>query len=386
MTTLAPALLAGRFRLLRPIGSGGFGTVYLASDRAGARVAIKILSQRHAADAEHVRRFRREAAVGREIAHPNVVRVLDCGVDGDRHYLVMEWVDGCSLAEYLDRHGPLAPAQAIALLRQVLRGLAEIHRQGICLLDFKPSNVLVEPRSGTAKIADFGTAQALGEPYLLHGEFAIGTPPYMSPEQRAGKALGPEADLYAVGCVLYEMLTGSRLIRPDGQPAENAAEAALAGLRAAGVTISPDLAAAMYQALCRDPLARFHSAAEMERAIASDAPSGRAPRTTTVRRATTPELAPPASRRNGVPSLAEARGDFVRALAWANGLDGAFERLVGRVGSGRGLLVVVLTVLLVLGIIQHGLAGTLTAYHAAAAARNDAAAWLLHFSGAPPGK
>lgn len=297
MATLAPPLLAGRYRLLRRLGSGGFGQVYLATDPAGTRVAVKILAERWAADPEYVARFAREAELGAAIRHPNVVRVLGHSRDGSTHFLVTEWVDGHTLADHLRRHGAMPLADALALIRQVLAGLEAIHRQGIVLLDFKPANVLIDRHTGVAKIADFGAARTAGAPQAA-GELAFGTPPYMAPEQRTAQGAGRAADLYAAGCVLYEMLAGKPLLGPDRRPPANAPEAALAGLQAARVPVTLDVAATIYQALSRDPVARFRSAAAMAAALGDPpAPAPAAP----------PRPTPAPARRPTRPARAERR-------------------------------------------------------------------------------
>ncbi|MDI3340567.1 MAG: serine/threonine-protein kinase [Sphaerobacter sp.] len=365
----APAsLVGGRFRLIRPLGSGGFGTVWLATERDQRRVALKLLNREHAADPELVARFEREAQLGGAIDHPNVVRLLGHGRHNGRPFMAMEWIEGPSLRRVLDRRGPLPPAEAAAVAVQVLDGLAEIHRHGVLLLDIKPANILLDSASQVAKIVDFGAACRLGESYLLPGERALGTPAYMAPEQRAGQAVGPETDLYAVGVVLFEMLAG-RLPRGSADDP--------------GPGVPAGLAAVVRRALAEDPAARFRTAGAMARALAQalalPQASGDTDRYPTIHRRA------PARRRVGpARPLARLDDELTDALSHVTVLSDGFERFAGRVGGRAGLVAVVLVVLLLLGILEQGAVGAAHAYDLTAGVRDEIARWILRAGGRAP--
>ncbi|ACZ37557.1 serine/threonine-protein kinase [Sphaerobacter thermophilus] len=337
----APAsILAGRFRLVRVVGSGGFGTVWLATERGERRVAVKILNREHAADPELVARFEREAQLGGNVDHPNVVRVLGHGRHDGRPFMAMEWVEGQTLRRVLDRRGPLPPHEAATIARQVLAGLAEIHRRGVLLLDIKPGNIMIGGTGPTAKIVDFGAACRLGEPYLFRGDQALGTPAYMAPEQRAGETVGPETDLYAVGVVLFEMLTG-RLPRDADDDL--------------GPAVPPDLAAVVRRALASDPAARFRSAAAMARAI-EQAALPLAPIEDTDQR---PVVHRPAPQLRRAPSrwLEDLDAELASAMRSVERLSEGFDRVASTIGGWAGLAAAIVIVLLLLVLIQRGVVG-----------------------------
>jgi len=182
--------------------------VFLARDEVlGRHVALKVLRDHHSGDAGFVERLRREARSAASLSHPNVVRVFDagcCSEDG-RHYMVMEYVPGGTLKQKIEEAGPLDPAEAVRITRQVALALGVAHEAGVIHRDIKPQNVLLGA-DGTAKVADFGIARAVAASPTT--SLVLGTAAYMSPEQAMGEALGPQSDLYSLGVVLYEMLTG----------------------------------------------------------------------------------------------------------------------------------------------------------------------------------
>lgn len=328
-------LVAGRYRLMSVVGTGGSARVHLASDLDGRLVAIKLLIPPQAGDPGAVERFTREVAIARSITHRNVVRALNSGTHRGAPYLVMEWVPGRSLAAELAERGPLPAAEAVPLLRQILAGLDEIHRQRVLVLDLKPANVVVERRTGIPRLVDFGAAARLGEPYLIDGDRVAGTPPYMAPEQHAGAAVGPPTDLYAAGVILHEMLTGLRPgsaleVSPDLQP--------------------PALGDVVRHTLAASPEERYRSAWELTRAV-DTAMARPAPAVTTPRRAA-PRPAP-AVRRRQSSALRLAADDFERALSAFEQLTERFERFTWTVAGWRGLLVVALLVLLLAGLVGH---------------------------------
>jgi serine/threonine protein kinase len=215
-------LLAGRYRLEAPLGRGGMGHVCRAHDELLERsLAVKILP--FASSDEVAReRFHVEARATARVDDPHVVTVYDYEVDGDAAYLIMELVEGGNLGEELAAHGPMDPARVLDIGAQVARGLDAAHRSGVVHRDIKPANLLLA-QDGTVKIADFGIARLLDRSAIaltLTGQ-VLGTSLYIAPERALGRTAGPPSDVYALGCVLYELLTG----RPPFD--ENTAVAAL---------------------------------------------------------------------------------------------------------------------------------------------------------------
>ena len=195
----------GRYRLERPLGHGGMATVYLAQDEELHRpVAIKLLAENLAGDAAFRERFLREARLAARLSHPNVVAVYDAGEAEDgRPYIVMEYVPGTTLAEL----GRVRPDEAVGLAVQACRGLAHAHSAGLVHRDVKPQNLLLR-EDGTVKVADFGIARAAETTALTQVGTVLGTAAYLSPEQALGEAVTAAADVYSLGAVLYELLTG----------------------------------------------------------------------------------------------------------------------------------------------------------------------------------
>ncbi len=206
----ASASFTSRYRLNRPLGRGGMGEVFAATDLELRReVALKRLAEPYATDDVARRRFLREAWALARVNHPNVVAVFDVGEHGDRPSFVMELLHGRSLAQRLEAEGPLPPAEAVSIARDVAAGLTAVHAGGIVHRDVKPSNVIITD-DGTVKILDFGIARLDDVTRLTRTGQAFGSPTYMSPEQLTGDggAVDGRADLYALGCVLFEMLAG----------------------------------------------------------------------------------------------------------------------------------------------------------------------------------
>jgi serine/threonine protein kinase len=202
-------ILNGRYQLTSLLGVGGMASVYLADDRVLQRqVAVKVLSPVYAQDPSFVERFRREARTAARLSHPNIVAVFDSGSDAEQHYLVMEYVPGQSLAELLARQGRLAPQRAAELAVEVCAALAAAHAQGLVHRDIKPGNVLVGP-NGRVKVTDFGIAKAAVAATVTGSGMVLGTAAYLSPEQAQGGPVDARSDLYGLGCVLYELLTGT---------------------------------------------------------------------------------------------------------------------------------------------------------------------------------
>jgi eukaryotic-like serine/threonine-protein kinase len=202
-------VLADRYELEQLVGSGGMSTVYRARDRVLERtVALKVLHQRLTDETEYVERFRREARMVAGLSHPNIVTVIDRGDHDGRPFIVFEFIDGENLKQLVDRIGPLAVERALELAIQVARGLAFAHAKGFVHRDVKPQNVLLNG-NGEAKVTDFGIARSLDvkQGVTLTGT-VLGTSDYISPEQAQGRQVDEHSDVYSLGVVLYELLTG----------------------------------------------------------------------------------------------------------------------------------------------------------------------------------
>jgi serine/threonine-protein kinase len=268
---MADQLFADRYRLERRLGVGGMSTVQLAFDtRLERYVAVKLLAEHLAEDASFVARFRREALAAARLVHPNVVQVFDFGLDDESHrnFIVMEHVDGQSCAEILKEHGILDPRDAVDVLVQACRGLDYAHRNGVVHRDVKPGNLL-RSHEGVVKLADFGIAKAAEDSEITKTGSVLGTAAYLSPEQARGEKAGPPADLYALGVVSYQLLTG-RL------PYEAASLTDLARLQESGLPPSPseidpdiprELGEAVVRALHPLPEGRYEGALEMGDAL-----------------------------------------------------------------------------------------------------------------------
>ncbi len=261
-----PRVLGGRYELGPKLGSGGMAEVYLARDRRlGRQVAIKVLLPRYTEDERFIARFRREAEAAAALAHPGVVSVHDSGTDDGVPYIVMEYVPGQTLREVLSREGRLPPARAVEVALQVVEALGYAHSKGIVHRDVKPGNVMITPE-GRVKVMDFGIARAISGETITQTATVLGTANYLSPEQAEGREVDHRSDLYSVGVLLYEMLTG----RPPFT-GENPVSVAYAHVREAPVPprrinpdISPALEAVVMKALAKNPANRYQSAQEMK--------------------------------------------------------------------------------------------------------------------------
>ena len=202
--------IAGRYRIEGRLGVGGMSTVHLALDsRLERHVAIKLLAEHLADDPTFVSRFRREALAAARLVHPNIVQVFDFGFDAGhhQHFIVMEHVPGNSCAELLRDHGHLGVAETIDIVTQACRGLEYAHRNGVVHRDVKPGNLLVSD-SDVVKLADFGIARAADQSSITQVGSVLGTAAYLSPEQARGDEAGPRADLYSLGVVTYQLISG----------------------------------------------------------------------------------------------------------------------------------------------------------------------------------
>ncbi len=266
---LVGKLFDGRYRIERKLGSGGMAEVYLAEDEElGRKVALKILNERHARDEQFVERFKREARNAASLSHPHIVRIYDRGQFDETYYIAMEYLDGPTLKELLVRKGPTPPLTAIKFAREILSALAEAHRHDIVHRDIKPHNVIVSP-DWNVKVTDFGIARS-GASQMTEAGSIVGTAQYLSPEQARGKPVDQRSDLYSVGIVLYEMLTGT--VPFTGDAAVEIAMKHLSNIPEPPSTrregISPDLDAVVMRALAKDPEQRYASADEMDADLA----------------------------------------------------------------------------------------------------------------------
>jgi eukaryotic-like serine/threonine-protein kinase len=263
--------LSGRYETGERLGAGGMSNVYKATDRILERtVAVKILAEHLSDDERFVARFRREALAVAKLIHPNIVQVYDTGVDEGRHYIVMEYVEGRSGAQILQRQGPVEPEIAAEIGIQSCAGLDYAHRRGIIHRDVKPGNLMVVggPVGGgemIVKLTDFGIARAIEQTRITQVGSVVGTAAYLAPEQVRGEEATPATDVYALGVVLYQFLTG-RL------PYEGSSLAELAVRQQNETPLPPDtynsevpvtLGAAVLRALEGDPGRRYASADEL---------------------------------------------------------------------------------------------------------------------------
>jgi serine/threonine protein kinase len=213
-----PAAKSERYDLLSQIGQGGFATVYRTRDRELDRlVALKELKSSLLADTNWIRRFRREAKLIARLDHPHVVPIYDVGQRQGRPFIVMRLIEGQSLAEYLTERGRLTWTEALEIVKTVSAGLAYAHRRGILHRDLKPANILIDPDRGPF-LSDFGLAKLVDDNSLSQSQEIVGTTHYIAPEIWDGEAATPQTDIYALGCILYEMLTGQRLFIGETPP------------------------------------------------------------------------------------------------------------------------------------------------------------------------
>jgi serine/threonine protein kinase len=280
-------------------------TVSRATDLVlGRTVAVKILTDQLAADDRFLARFRREARSVASLNHPNIVSIFDTGEDGDTHFIVMEYVEGRTVAELLDVESPFAVDRAVAITAAVARALQAAHERGVIHRDVKPGNIMLTP-NGLVKVMDFGIARASGDE--AHTGFILGSASYLSPEQAAGDAIDGRCDLYSLGCVLYEMLTGRPPFNGDSPLAvayKHLHEEPLPPSRLrSGVT--PQLDGVVVRAMAKAPARRFGSAAEMGDALMRPRQSDRVDDAQTVAMPTLTKgvLGPPATPNTGAKSL-----------------------------------------------------------------------------------
>jgi len=199
---------AGRYQIIEELGKGGMGKVYRVIDKKlNEEVALKLIKPEIASDKKTVERFSNELKLARKIVHKNIARMFDLNEEKGTHYITMEYVRGEDLKRLIRKIGQLSAGQAIPIVKQVCEGLAEAHRLGVVHRDLKPQNIMVD-EEGNARIMDFGIARSLKAKGITDSGMMIGTPDYMSPEQVEGKEVDKHSDIYSLGVILYEMVTG----------------------------------------------------------------------------------------------------------------------------------------------------------------------------------
>ena len=272
----SPTEIAGRYRIERRLGAGGMSTVFMANDTVLERpVAVKLLAEHLADDEAFVYRFRREALSAARLQHPNIVQVFDSGQDPstERHYIVMEYVDGPSAADMLRESKELDIDETVRLVRDACHGLDYAHNAGVVHRDVKPGNLLFAEEMGTTKLADFGIAKAAEQTRITQVGSVLGTAAYLSPEQARGEEAGPASDIYSLGVCAYQFLTG-RLPHEYTSLTELALKQQQDPVAPIGdyrPEVPPELDDAVRLALERDPAARYSSALEMAEAIEAGA-------------------------------------------------------------------------------------------------------------------
>ena len=276
--TLQPgSLLANRHEILQVLGEGGMGTVYKARDRELDRVvAVKVIRPELAGQPAILQRFKQELILARQITDKNVIRIFDLGIDGNVKFITMEFIEGRDLAEVM-RERKLTPQESLDIVRQTCRALRAAHAEGVIHRDLKPQNILVDG-SGKVSVMDFGLARSLALQGLTQTGAMMGTPAYMSPEQAQGRTADARSDLYALGIIFYELLTGSvpfqaetilasLLKRTQGKPRP---------AHEADSTVPEAFSKVADKCLEVDPPARYQSAEELLReldALAGDSPA-----------------------------------------------------------------------------------------------------------------
>ncbi len=271
-------VLNGRYRLVAQQGSGGMAVIYKAIDQAlGRTVAVKILRPSLTNDPAFLARFRNEARSVANLAHPNIVTVHDVGSDGPTHYIVMEFIEGQDLKRIIKTEGALPVERALNLAIQICGGIGFAHRAGLVHADVKPQNILLTREDGV-KVTDFGIAQALSDAQPGERQSVVwGSPHYFAPEQAKGERPSPAADVYSIGIVMFEMLTGRLPYTGSNQQ-----ELALAHIRERipmvteiNPTVPDSLAKIVYKTMSKDPVARYRMADQLGHILISYRDRGR---------------------------------------------------------------------------------------------------------------
>ena len=259
-------IVHGRYSIRSTLGGGGMARVYLAHDEVlGRKVALKVLRDQYAEDAEFAERFKREARSAASLSHPNIVAVYDRGVAEDgTSYIAMEYVPGGSLKDRISRKGVLEPGTAAAVALQITEALEEAHGRGVVHRDIKPHNILLTS-TGAVKVADFGIARAAAYTSISQTSLVLGTAGYMSPEQALGEPVDPRSDLYSLGVVLYEMLTGELPYTADNPVAISMKHVnePLRPPREVNPEVPESMDAVVTKLLSKDPADRYEGATEL---------------------------------------------------------------------------------------------------------------------------
>ncbi len=261
----------GRYLILGNIGSGGMANVFLARDLILDReVAIKVLRYDFLNDQSAIRRFQREMLASTELVHPNIVTVYDAGQEGETQFLVMEYVKGMDLKRYIQTQYPIPYGRIVDIMQQILSAVALAHQHRIIHRDLKPQNILID-ESGTVKITDFGIAVALSETSITQTNSMLGSVHYLSPEQARGSMATNQSDIYAIGIILYEMLTGK--VPFDGESAVTIAlkhfQEEIPSVRLYDRHVPQSLENVVLKATAKDPIDRYQSAEEMSADLAT---------------------------------------------------------------------------------------------------------------------
>jgi eukaryotic-like serine/threonine-protein kinase len=260
-------VLSGRYRLESKLGSGGMSTVYLALDEVLDRpVAIKLLHREISEEADQLERFRREARAAARLSHPNLVGVIDAGEDDGRPYIVFEYIEGRTLKRRLQEEGDLPVDEAVAYAIEIGRGLTAAHARKLVHRDVKPQNVLIDP-DGRAKVTDFGIARSLETKGLTATGRVLGTTDYVSPEQAMGEDVDERSDVYSLGVVLYEMLTGDVPFQAETQVgvAMKHVNEPMPDVQIKRPEVSAAVASVVDRATTKDPRDRYSTVAQMVR-------------------------------------------------------------------------------------------------------------------------
>jgi tRNA A-37 threonylcarbamoyl transferase component Bud32 len=264
---LSSTVLSGRYRLESKLGSGGMSTVYLALDEVLDRpVAVKLLHREISEEEDQLERFRREARAAARLSHPNLVGVIDAGEDDGRPYIVFEYIDGRTLKRQIQDQGPLPVDEAVAYAIEIGRGLTAAHARKLVHRDVKPQNVLIDP-DGRAKVTDFGIARSLEQKGMTATGRVLGTTDYVSPEQAMGEVVDERSDVYSLGIVLYEMLTGDVPFQAETQVgvAMKHVNEPMPDVQAKRPEVSAVLASVVDRSTTKDPRDRYHTVAELVR-------------------------------------------------------------------------------------------------------------------------
>jgi serine/threonine protein kinase len=258
----------GIYRLVRTLGRGSMGTVFEAvNEKSGQRVALKVLSAALSNDDELAERFRREALSVAHLHHPNITQTLDFGEEGERLYMAMELLEGNDLRVLIERGASGSLGQRLRVMTQVASGMGFVHAHGLVHRDLKPGNIHVTPQ-GVAKIMDFGLVR-LGDSNMTRTGMVMGSPAYMSPEQLRGEKVDARCDVFALGSVLYELLTGQRAFPGKGmtQIMMQVVQGEPAPLALAAPEAPHALAMVVERCLRKEPAARYQTAGELHAAL-----------------------------------------------------------------------------------------------------------------------